>query len=167
MSGITVFILMLAILPTISTNAATVIPTEPLDYGEPIRVTTYVDESGYTVTEKIYFYSDEVRSKSGSGWYKNEKTFKWAGGTTSTYYAKGYFQWGNGTVSVSSPSGGINNVPSGVTVSNRNTFSGTGQYGYLFNEYAYVTFECGVTDIFNMTTDLSVTIRVSESGNLI
>jgi hypothetical protein len=36
----------------------------------------------------------------------NEKTKEWAGGSVSTYYAQGYFTWGDGEVSVSSASGG-------------------------------------------------------------
>ncbi len=45
--------------------------------------------------------------------------------------------------------------------------SGTGKYGYLFNKCAYVTFSCTATNPAGMSHDLSVTIRVSESGNTI
>lgn len=48
-----------------------------------------------------------------------------------------------------------------------NTSSGTGQYGYIFNKYAYVTFSCTATNGAGLSQDLSVTIRVSESGNTI
>lgn len=140
----------------------------PDDFGNPVSVTTYVDEDGSTVTEKVYVVLDDsmTRAKSGSGWYKNEKTKEWVGGSVSTYYAQGYFTWGDGDVSVSNTSGSISSV-SGITVSNRNTSSGTGRYGYLFNKFAYVTFSCTVTNPVGMSQDLSVTIRVSESGNTI
>lgn len=140
----------------------------PDDFGNPISVTTYVDEDGSTVTEKVYIVIDDgmTRSKSGSGWYKNEKAEEWAGGGVSTYYAQGFFTWGDGDVSVSNASGGISSV-SGITVSNSDTSSCTGRYGYVFNKFAYVTFSCTVTNPLGMSQDLSVTIRVSESGNTI
>lgn len=142
--------------------------TPPDDFGEPVSVTTYVDDDGNTVTERTFIALDDniTRAKSGSGWYKNEKTKEWAGGGVSTYYAQGYFTWGDGDVSVSSASGGISSV-SGITFTNKNTSSGTGQYGYIFNKYAYVTFSCTATNGAGLSQDLSVTIRVSESGNTI
>lgn len=140
--------------------------TQPEDFGEPISVTTYVNDEGNTVTEKVYAVLDDAatRSKSGSGWYRNEKTETWSSGKSSTYYAQGYFVWGDGEVSVSSPSGDISEV-SGITVSNKSTTYGTGRYGYVFNKYAYVTFSCTTTSIIGGSKNLSVTIRVSESGN--
>lgn len=140
----------------------------PDDFGSPVNVITYIDDDGCTVTEKMYLVLDEkqTRDKSGSGWYKNEKTKEWTGGSTSTYYAQGYFTWGDGDVSVTSASGGISSV-SGITISNRSTTSGTGRYGYLFNKYAYVTFSCTATNSIGLSQDFSVTIRVSESGNTI
>lgn len=142
----------------------------PTDFGEPIRVTSYEDENGNVITERTYFVPDEnfkMRGKSGSGWYRNEKTFSWASGTESTYYAQGYFEWGDGTVSVSYSSGNITNVPSGASISNRNVESGTGKYAYIFNEFAYVTFSCTATSVIGNASNLTVTIRISESGNAI
>ncbi len=140
----------------------------PEDFGNPVSVTTYIDEDGSAVIEKAYVVLDDrmSRSKSGSGWYKNEKIKEWVGGSVSTYYAQGYFTWGDSDVSVSNISGGISSV-SGITISNRKTSSGTGKYGYLFNKFAYVTFSCTATNPAGMSHDLSVTIRVSESGNTI
>jgi hypothetical protein len=141
----------------------------PDNFGEPISVTTYIDDDGFAVTEKVYVVLDDgmARSKSGAGWYKNEKTKEWESGSVSTYYAQGYFTWGDGDVSVSYASGSISSSGSNITVSNRNTSSGTGRYGYVFNKYAYVTFSCTATNAAGMSQDLSVTIRVSESGNTI
>lgn len=122
------------------------------------------------VIERLYFYSNSgstARDKSGTGWYKNEKTYKWSSGTETTYYAQGFFTWGDGEVSVSSPTGNINNVPSSVTISNKNTSSGTGKYGYLFNNFAYVTFSCKAENQIGIVNNFSVTIRISESGNSI
>lgn len=142
--------------------------TPPNDFGEPVSVTTYVDDEGNTITERTFVVLDNSlsRAKSGSGWYKNEKTKEWSGGSVSTYYAQGYFTWGDGDVSVSSTSGGISSV-SGITITNIDTSSGTGKYGYVFNNYAYVTFSCTATNVVGLSQDLTVTIRVSESGNAI
>lgn len=145
--------------------------SEPADYGKPVEVRTYQEEDGSTVTEKIYFVPDTANggislySTSGSGWYKNEKQHTWGSGTVMTYYAKGYFTWGNGNVRVSSPSGSVSGVPSTAKVSNRITTSGTGKYAGIFNKYAYVTFSFSVTNLIGLTSNYSVTVRVSQSGN--
>lgn len=141
----------------------------PDDFGNPISETSYVDEEGAFVTEKIYFVSDSnpmARGKSGSGWYKNEKTKEWEGGSKTIYYAQGYFVWGNGEVNVSNTSGGVTEVE-GITISERKLSSGKGQYLWVFNNYAYVTFSFKATNFVGMGSDYSVTIRISESGNAI
>ncbi len=161
-------ILALTLLPSSNVNAEETKLFAPTDFGDPISVTTYTDTDGTTVTERIYFYSNSastLRDKSGSGWYKNEKTKNWSDGTT-TYYAQGYFVWGDGEVSVSSPSGGATDVK-GITLSNKNLSSGTGKYGYLFNNFAYVTYSFTATNVLGLSDDYSVTIRISESGNAI
>lgn len=84
-----------------------------------------------------------------------------------TYYAQGYFVWGNGNVSVSSPTGGASNIPSTSTKVHWETTSGTGKYAWVFNDFAYVTYDLEVTNIVGIELSFSVTIRVSESGNLI
>lgn len=139
------------------------------DFGEPISVTTYEDEElGCMVTEKIYFMpSTNARDTSGSGTYRNEKTFTWTSGIVSTYYAQGFFTWGNGDVEVSDAEGGFLDVPVSCEVSNTKLENGTGRYVGIFNKYAYVTFSCTVTNPIGLSSDLSVTIRVSESGNQI
>lgn len=125
------------------------------------------------MTEKIYFVPDKgssgimLFSKSGRGWYKNEKTYKWSSGTKMKYYAQGYFTWGNRKASVSNASGGVSNVPSKVKISNRTTTSSTGQYAWIFNRYAQVDFSFTTTNQIGMKDNFSVTIRVSESGNTI
>lgn len=145
--------------------------SEPTDYGKPVEVKTYQEEDGSTVTEKIYFVPDTAKggislySTSGSGWYKNEKQQTWSSGKVMTYYAKGYFTWGNGNVRVSLPSGSVSGVPSNVTISNRKTSSGTGKYAGVFNKYAYVTFSFSAKNFIGLTSNYSVTVRVSQSGN--
>lgn len=145
--------------------------TPPNDFGAPIEVNTY-EQDGMTITEKIYFVADDEgevlsRAKSGSGWYKNEKSYTWSSGTIMTYYAQRYFVWGNGEVSVSYPTGGVNNLPSSVTIDTSQTTSGTGKYAWIFNDFAYVTYNLKVTNYIGISSSFSVTIRVSESGNLI
>ncbi|MGN1332302.1 MAG: hypothetical protein ACI4V0_06025 [Lachnospiraceae bacterium] len=168
-SSILTFSLALTMLFTINVQASERIPSMPSDFGEPIDVITYLEEDGSQITERIYFYPDtssNTKSKSGTGWYKNEKTKTWTSGETTTYYAQGYFTWANGEVSVQSPSGSATEV-SGVTLSNKSLTHGTGKYGYLFNNFAYVTYSFTATTDFGMSSDLSVTIRISESGNAI
>lgn len=160
----------LVLLPVANVKAAENTSEVAEKFGSPISISTYVDENGYTVTERIYFKPDSgmvARDKSGSGWYMNEKTYEYESGIKTTYYAKGHFVWGNGNVSVSDPSGDIYNVPNSITVSNKSTTSGTGKYGCLFNNFAYVTFSCTATNMIGMANDFSVTIRISESGNAI
>lgn len=168
-SFVLVLAFMLSFLQPMHVNAAEPDAPTAEDFGEPISVTTYEDaELGCTVTEKIYFLPDKnTRSKSGSGTYRNEKTFEWTSGAVSTYYAQGYFTWGDGKVSVTNAVGGIVDVPSQCSVSNENLKTGTGKYAYIFNDFAYVTYSCTVTSIWGLNSDLSVTIRISESGNAI
>lgn len=162
-------IMVLAVIFTMlpmSIKASDIRSIAPTDFGTPIRVTTY-EEDGSVVTERIYFCPDSgFRSKSGSGWYKNEKTKEWSDGSVTTYYAQGYFVWGDGEVSVSNPSGGANEVD-GITLSNKKLSYGNGQYGGIFNNYAYVTYEFTATNLIGISSNYSVTIRISESGNAI
>jgi hypothetical protein len=155
---------------TISSSALDVspsVPEEPQDWGDPIEVIHSIDEYDNNVVEKIYFVPDSstvsTRSSSGRGWFKNEKSV--ANTDEGTMYAKGYFVWGNGDVSVSSPSGGNNGKMS--TVSNEKVTSGTGKYAGLFNKYAYVTYSFNTTNGFGVVQYNSVTMRLSESGNQI
>lgn len=168
-TGIVTLSFVLTMLPTINVQAAETTPITPTDFGEPISVTTYVEEDGSTITERLYFCPDNSslsRDKSGAGWYKNEKTKKWTSGETTTYYAEGYFMWGDSDVEVISPNGNASEV-SNVTLSNQSLEYGKGKYGYLFNDFAYVTYSFTTTTEFGISNDLSVTIRVSESGNAI
>ena len=167
-NGIVTLALVFIFFPVVHVNAEENASLSPADFGEPVNVITYEEEDGVIVTESIYFYSDSsstLRDKSGSGWYKNEKTKKWSDGTT-TYYAQGFFVWGDGEVSVSNCSGGASEV-SGITISNAKVIHGTGKYGQLFNNYAYVTYSATFTNPLSISQELSVTIRVSESGNAI
>ncbi len=146
-----------------------------IDYGDPIEVFYYDDEDGNHVTERIYFKPDTGSegitplASSGSGWVKNEKELTWDNGLSRStfYYAEGYFTWGNEDVSVSSPRGGWDYIPSNATTSNVSTTSDVGRYGGIFNKYAYVTFSFTVTNVIGLSRDCSVTIRISESGNQI
>ncbi len=166
-----VLLLSLSFFSTTIARAATL--KAPSDYGQPIETNTYQEENGCVVTEKIYFVPDNgdkgiaTYSKSGNGWYKNEKTYEWSGGTKMKYYAQGYFTWGNGTVKVTKSSGGVNNVPKKVKITKKKTKVKYGKYGWVFNDYAKVTFSFTATNQIGLSTDFSVAIRVSQSGNAI
>lgn len=155
-----------------ATTETDIVPIHPDDYGNPIQENVYFDEElGTTVTERIYFLPDQdgikLRSKSGSGWYKNEKSFSWTGGKITTYYAEGYFVWGNNDVSVSNARGGYDYLPSNIQNLKTDVDSGTGHYGGIFNKYAYVTYDLSFNNVIGIKSSYSVTIRISESGNLI
>lgn len=145
----------------------------PLNFGDPISETSYYDEElGATVTECTYFVPDKSIStfddKSGRGWYKNERTYYWTASDKETKtYAQGYFIWGDGAVSVSNETGGYDYFPSNSTITEEGLSSGTGKYGFVFNNFAYVTYTFKFTTQFGGKFDYSVTIRVSESGNAI
>ena len=146
---------------------------------------TYI-EDGAEVTEVIEFLPDTsgtgevlfrldaqktlLGASSGSGTFRNTKTYTWNKGTpqenVGTYFAEGYFVWGNGSVSVSNPKGGITGLSPYQTIKSSNLTSGTGQYGGLFNKYAYVTLDMCVTTVIQ-DHNFTVTIRVSENGNQI
>lgn len=147
--------------------ATPAVPEEPQDWGDPVQVIQTIDENGNEVEERIYFVPDttspSTRESSGRGWFKNEKDV--ANTDAGTMYAKGYFVWGNGDVSVSSPSGGNNGKMD--TVSNEEVTSGTGNYAGVFNKYAYVTYSFVTTNMFGVVQNNSVTMRLSESGNQI
>lgn len=87
-SCIIAFAIAITLLPKVNVQAEESIPVAPTDFGLPISVTTYEDEEGCVVTERIYFYSDtssKLRGKSGEGWYRNEKTHEWKAGAVTTY----------------------------------------------------------------------------------
>ncbi len=165
---------MMTISMTFNVKAEEVPPVPPTleEYGEPISVTTYVDEYGNTITESLYSYSDSstyARSDSGSNWFKAIKEYEWAGKfNKTTYYAEGYFTWGNGEVDVKYGRGGYDYIPDTQTVVSEKTEDGKGKYLGIFNNYAYVTYTFTTTSAVGMTpASYSVTVRVSESGNQI
>lgn len=171
------FIVVLMFLLSISTNAkAAESPTAPDNFGKPIEVNVYEEDDGSIVTEKIYFVPDEdsdglsLYSSNFKGWYKNEKEHTWGGGTVMKYYAQGYFAWGDGKVSVSSPSGGVSNVPSSVTILNKKTNSGTGKYTDVYGvsrNFAYVNFSFIARMNVGFDKDLSVSIKINDIGEKI
>lgn len=163
-----IIIITVALSPMANVYAAEYIQEQQVDFGAPIKVISYVDEDGYHVTERTYFKADSLqRDKSGSGTFRNEKDFNWSDGSVTTYWAQGYFTWGDGDVSVSRATGGCSKLPEKCTVSNKKTEDGTGRYAGVFNKYAYVTFSCTFKNVIYETSNRSVTIRVSESGNTI
>lgn len=150
--------------------------TPPDDFGDPIYENTYTNENGEDVTEKIYFVSDSgspsiqiasdgaimlASEKSGKGWFKKEETVKKL--PDYTEWAQGYFTWGNGDVSVSSPSGGTT-LPSSAKISDKKVTSGTGRWAGLFNKYAYVEHTYKLTNNYGWTEDNFVSITVYEDG---
>lgn len=144
-----------------------------VEYGDPIEEFSYIDENGYYITERIYFKPDAAgittRSKSGSGWYKNEKEFKWDNGLSRStfYYAEGHFIWGDGDVNVDEHGGGWDYIPSNATAFDASLTTKKGGYGLIFNWYDSVTFSFTIKNVIGIETDCSVTVRVSESGNQI
>lgn len=150
--------------------ATDVKPEEPQNYGEPIEVITYKDqEDGSITTIKTYFVPDKISTKSdsGSGWFKNESTKQWTGGEVMTYYANGYFKWDGKGVSVTNASGGNDADAKFIKVSDEKTVKGTGNYGGVFNQYAYVTYSFKTTNLAGMSNNFSIRVRISESGNSI
>ena len=156
-------------------SSATV-PPEPEDYGAPIEERTYYDEEleGY-VTERTYFVPDNdgiemYSSASGSGWFKNEKSYRgWSpnpGNKATTYYAKGYFTWGNGRCDVSNWSGGYDWMPVNwsVVASGTNVTHGYGSYKDNIN-YAYVTYNLKVHADYSGYKTFNVTCRISDRGD--
>lgn len=165
---------MMTISMTFNVKAEEVPPMPPTleEYGEPISVTSYVDEYGNTITERLYCYSDSpayARSDSGSDWFRATKEIEWAGKfNKTTYYAEGYFTWGNGDVDVEYARGGYDYIPDTQTVVSEKTERGHGKYLGIFNNYATVTYTFTTTSAVGMTpAPYSVTVRVSESGNQI
>lgn len=145
----------------------------PTDFGKPISTNTYL-ENGVLVSEKIYFVEDisfsstfTSRSTTKSGWYKNERSHTWSDGTVMKYYAQGYFRCADGKVSVSSASGGVNNVPAKVTISNKSVTSGTGKYGLLSKKYAYAQYTFTATNYIGNKTNFKAIIKVNEDGDII
>ena len=163
-----VAVLMFIAMPTCRAEAAESAPT---DFGDPIEILEYDDEEGNHVIERIYFVPaddsgiSEYSNSSGEGWYKNEKEHEWSGNGTMTYYAQGYFVWGDGDVTCTQMSGGVENVPSNVKISKETTEGGSGRYGFVFNKYSSVTYSFTATTSYGIEQDFSVTVRVSESGN--
>lgn len=161
-------IIMFISMPACQSKAA---ERAPSDFGDPIKVLEYDDEEGNHVVERIYFVPANSSAislydnTSGEGWYKSEKEHTWDGYGTMTYYAQGYFVWGDGDVTCTEMSGGVENVPSNVKISKKTTTGGSGRYGFVFNKYASVTFSFTATTDYGIEKDFSVMVRVSESGN--
>ena len=163
---------MMTISMTFNVKAEEAPPVPPTleEYGEPISVITYEDEYGNRITESLYSYSPTyARSDSGSQWFRATKEYEWAGKfNKTTYYAEGYFTWGNGEVDVQYERGGYDYIPETQTVVSEETKRGKGKYIGIFNNYASVTYTFTTTSAVGMTpASYSVTVRVSESGNQI
>lgn len=150
------------------------VPEVPTDFGDPIDEITYYDENRDAwITERTFFAPDSpedaivaLNDDGGSGWFQKEYQFRWSGsGKITTAFARGYFRWGNGDVSVSNPSGGHDYFPSNLTITGQNVKTGTGRYGLIFNKYAYVTYTLGFINFINNYDAIEVTIRISQSGN--
>lgn len=162
--------------PVFATNNDSAgIPEARTDLGELIDEVTYYDEElDATITERTYVLSGAeagaitpLNDNTSPKWFTKEKIHQWSGsGKTTTIYAKGYFSWGNGDVSVSNATGGYDYFPPSLTIVNAGpAVTGTGRYGLIFNKYAYVTYTVNYINFMNNAQSLSVTIRISESGN--
>ena len=133
--------------------------------------TEYYDQKlGCDVLEKVTIIpvSNNTRGISGSAHVTKTKRHTWAGGTVMTYYVEGDFEWDDDTdyISVSNCRGDVYGVPAAVTVSNRNIEVDYGTYFFFFNEYVDVSFSFTTTDVLWMTNDFSVSLRVSQEGQI-
>lgn len=149
-------------------KVATMLPSKEA-YGDPINVISYVDEElDATIIERTYEIKEKGSTRSaGAGWFRNEKQINWSGGGTSTYFVEAYFVWDGSDVSVSNEFGGIDYIPSLQTMSNPSLSTATGNYLGIFNKYASATFSFTMTSAVGMSSNYSVTIRVSQNGNQI
>lgn len=177
----TALVLTLSVLPMFSVQAAESVSMDPqpatteedMNFGKLINSKTYVDEYGNTITDQLFFYMAPgvtPTSESGSGIFTASKTIKWDQNEIhpeSTYYAQGYFTWGDGDVSVTDAKGWIDFVPSLQTISNEKVTTGHGKYLGIFNNYATVTYSFTLTSGIGLSNDYSVTVRISQSGNQI
>ena len=164
-----------SVIPAFATDISTTLPQKPENYGEPYEETTYYDEDlQATVTERSYFVPGvqedgivPLNDSKGSGWFKNTKEFKWTSGKITTTYAEGYFTWEDGEVSVSQEDGGYDYLPPERKIIEESLEVGSGKYGFIFNNYVYVKYTFKFQNWLGNTEDLSVKVRVSESGNKI
>lgn len=82
-----------------------------------------------------------------------------------TYYATGYFTWGNGDVSVSNARGGHSALTGKEKIRDESVTTGTGKRFFIFEKYAYVKYSFKAVIMFEVGTNLSVSVEVEEDGD--
>lgn len=133
-----------------------------------IYETTYVDEGGYTVTERRYVsLSAQLFGASGSGTFRNEKETRYSN-ITITYWVEGYFRWDEDRdiVTVSNVRNGHSALGPYITISNEQVVS-EDNVGFNFlwgKKYAYAEYSFTLTNPIGLTRDLSVKIVVHNNG---
>lgn len=145
--------------------------------GKLVKIKKY-EKAGYSVTEKIYFKPDNSRANfttmlrggHGQGWYTKESTYTWNAKDPKkahdmTYYATGYFTWGNGDVSVSNARGGHSALTGKEKIRDESVTTGTGKRFFIFEKYAYVKYSFKAVSMFEVGTNLSVSVEVEEDGD--
>ena len=145
--------------------------------GKLVKIKKY-EKAGYSVTEKIYFKPDNSRANfatllrggHGQGWYTKESKYTWNSTVPSkaydmTFYATGYFTWGNGDVSVSNARGGHSTPKKKEKVTDESVTTGTGKRFFVFDKYAYVKYSFKAVSQFGVSTNLSVSVEVEEDGD--
>lgn len=144
----------------------------PNNFGRPIKETQYYDsELEATVIQRSYCVPNtkvnrlrSTRSTSGEGWYRNEKTFKWANNSTpTTVYVEGYFAWNGKTVTVTNTKNGHSALK--LPILEDSVTTGTGRNIFLQN-YAYAKYNFKVKALLGNTRDLSVSIEVKANGSV-
>lgn len=135
----------------VSTEAATVKEPVSINRGieaegdtRPLSVTTYTDEDGNEVTERVYFTPDKqtssgrmrAQSVSGEGTYKKEKeVLIRTGSTTKTrvkFYVKIRATFGGGKANVESCNGKITNNPKKIRITGAKPYKGSNTGEYVF-----------------------------------
>jgi len=118
------------------------------------------------VYEKITGTPIDFRNISGSAHLRKSDTYTWSAGTVMTYYVEGDFTWDDDAdyISVSNARGDVYNVPSTVSISNRDLDIDYGQYFFFFNNYVDVEFSFTATNLLGISQNFSISIRVSQEG---
>ena len=158
------------------TIAIPVFATEEIE-NIPINNENLIEENNYydedlqgEVLEQTYFISDNPNEgnelfskKNESGWFiKTKKCMEWMSGDVTKIYAKGYFTWKNGELSVSKESGGYNYIDGGAFDKDESISADVS--GLPFYKYAYVLYNLKFKTNVGFSKDFSVKLTVNANG---
>lgn len=122
-----------------------------------------VEKPDCSTVENSAFQPDASVASSGSGTRIQSGLIKW-GSSISYTHAKGLFHWNGETVTVTNPEGYTTNVPSGCSITNEKTSTGSGG---VLTKYASVTYKCTAVSAVGVGGNYSVTLKVDADGNKI